>query len=158
MAELQSCLSLWSVPIPIPLLLPESPNWEWTRFFPNHFLRRRCAESWSNYSMAFRVSVLGLAALLTPLSLNAQTSPDLAKIMERLDRLEQENHRLSEQVRELQTQLGTPASNAASVEEKLDIQEKRIEETAQTKVEASQKFPIRLAGMALFNAFSNSKQ
>src|ERR1019366_3449077 len=29
---------------------------------------------------------------------------------------------------------------------------------AQTKVEASQKFPIRLTGMALFNAFANSKQ
>jgi hypothetical protein len=44
------------------------------------------------------------------------------------------------------------------VEERLDIQQQRIEEHAQTKVEASQKFPIRLAGMALFNAFLNSKQ
>ena len=34
----------------------------------------------------------------------------------------------------------------ATVEERLDIQEQRIEEQAQTKVEASQKFPIRLDG------------
>ncbi|MCU1238365.1 MAG: hypothetical protein JWP63_6332, partial [Candidatus Solibacter sp.] len=33
-----------------------------------------------------------------------------------------------------------------------------IQEQAQTKVEASQRYPIRLAGMALFNAFANSKQ
>src|SRR5947208_775364 len=33
-----------------------------------------------------------------------------------------------------------------------------VEEQAQTKVESSQKYPIRLAGMALFNAFMNSKQ
>jgi hypothetical protein len=44
------------------------------------------------------------------------------------------------------------------VEERLDIQEQRIAEQAQTKVEGSQKFPIRLAGMALVNAFVNSKQ
>jgi hypothetical protein len=88
----------------------------------------------------------------------AQTAPDLAKILERLDRLEQENRALSEQVRALQAQLGTPAPPPPTVEERLDIQQQRIEEHAQTKVEASQKFPIRLAGMALFNAFLNSKQ
>jgi hypothetical protein len=44
------------------------------------------------------------------------------------------------------------------VDQRLDIQQQRIEEQAQTKVETSQKFPIRVAGMALFNAFLNSKQ
>jgi hypothetical protein len=44
------------------------------------------------------------------------------------------------------------------VDERIEIQQQRIEEQAQTKVESSQKFPIRLAGMALFNAFVNSKQ
>jgi hypothetical protein len=78
--------------------------------------------------------------------------------MERLDRLEQENRALAEQVRALQAQLGATAPPPPTVEERLDIQQQRIEEHAQTKVEASQKFPIRLAGMALFNAFTNSKQ
>src|SRR5664280_2836064 len=99
-----------------------------------------------------------LALCLAPVSLCAQTAPDLAKIVERLDRLEQENRALSEQVRALQAQLGTPAPVPPTVEDRLDIQQQRIEEQAQTKVEASQKFAIRLAGMALFNAFLNSKQ
>jgi hypothetical protein len=102
---------------------------------------------------------LWLAALcLGPVSLSAQTAPDLAKILERLDRLEAENRALSEQVRALQAQLGTAAPPPPTTEERLDIQERRIAEQAQTKVEASQKFPIRLTGMALFNAFANSKQ
>ena len=108
--------------------------------------------------MAGRTSLVCLALCLAPVALCAQTAPDLAKILERLDRLEQENRALSEQVRALQAQLGTPAPPPPTVEERLDIQQQRIEEHAQTKVEASQKFPIRLAGMALFNAFVNSKQ
>ena len=35
--------------------------------------------------------------------------------------------------------------------------QQRVEEQAQSKVEASQKFPIRLTGMALFNSFLNSR-
>jgi hypothetical protein len=99
-----------------------------------------------------------LALCLAPVPLCAQTAPDLAKILQRLDRLEEENRALSEQVRSLQAQLGTPAPPPPTVEDRLDIQQQRIEEQAQTKVEASQKFAIRLAGMALFNAFLNSKQ
>jgi hypothetical protein len=108
--------------------------------------------------MAGRTSLVCLALWLAPGTLCAQTAPDLAKILERLDRLEQENRALSEQVRALQAQLGTTAPPPPTVDERLDIQQQRIEEQAQTKVETSQKFPIRIAGMALFNAFLNSKQ
>ena len=108
--------------------------------------------------MAARTSLACLALCLAPVTLYAQTAPDLSKILERLDRLEQENRALSEQVRALQAQLGTAAPPPPTVEERVDIQEQRIEDQAQTKVEASQKFPIRLTGMALFNAFMNSKQ
>jgi hypothetical protein len=38
----------------------------------------------------------------------------------------------------------------------VNVNERRISEQAQTKVEASQKFPISLNGMLLFNAFANS--
>src|ERR1039457_1682956 len=99
-----------------------------------------------------------LALCLASVPLCAQTAPDLAKILERLDRLEQENCAIREQVPAVQAQLGAPAPPPPTVEERLDVQQQRIEEQAQTKVEASQKFPIRLAGMALFNAFLNSKQ
>src|SRR5260370_14108380 len=110
--------------------------------------------------MSGRTSLACLTIYLAPVTLCAQsqTTPDLAKILERLDRLEQENRGLSEQVRALQAQLGTPAPSQSTVEERLDIQQQRSEEQAQTKVESSQKFPIHLAGMALFNAFLNSRQ
>ncbi|HTS28811.1 MAG TPA: hypothetical protein VMH81_23230 [Bryobacteraceae bacterium] len=135
--------------------------------------------------------LLGAAALLWPLSVAGQTQPELAGILERLDRLERENRALAEEVRSLRARLdsvgeskaapadsdggagtGTagqgavPGASAAAgattspltVEQALEIQGKQIDEQAQTKVEASQKFPIRLTGMALFNAFLNSRQ
>ncbi|SPE37809.1 conserved exported hypothetical protein [Candidatus Sulfopaludibacter sp. SbA3] len=114
---------------------------------------------------------VGTAAviLLFPLLLSAQSQPppELKSILDRLDRLEQENRSLAEQVRDLRAQLAAargetvPASgdaNTPTTEERLDIQQQRIEEQAQTKVEASQKFPIRLTGMALFNTFLDSRQ
>src|ERR1019366_2058781 len=51
-----------------------------------------------------------------------------------------------------------PAAPATTLAEKVDIGGQRIEEQAQTKVEASQRFPIAITGMALVNAFLNSKQ
>jgi hypothetical protein len=129
--------------------------------------------------MAVRSSWLYLALILAPATVGAQTAPDLNQILARLERLERENRELTEQVRALQAQVGVstpplapqslPQSSTQSspqsepqsiptIAEKLDIHEQRIEEQAQTKVESSQKFPIRFAGMALFNSFINSKQ
>jgi len=42
------------------------------------------------------------------------------------------------------------------LDQRVEIQERRINELAQTKVEAAQKFPVRLTGMLLFNSFLNS--
>jgi hypothetical protein len=42
------------------------------------------------------------------------------------------------------------------VDERLEIHETRIAEQAQTKIESSQKLPIRVTGMALFNAYVNT--
>jgi cell division protein FtsB len=109
-----------------------------------------------------------LASLLFPVLLGAQTPTDVAAIVERLDRLERENRAMAEEIQALRAQLNarqgeksTPpaeAQAAATLDEKVDIQGQRIEEQAQTKVEASQRFPIRLTGMALVNAFANSRQ
>jgi len=134
-----------------------------------------------------------------PLCLSGQTAPEAPTVLERLDRLEQKNRSLSEEVRVLRAELAavraaeslqapeavrapeaaaltaaaptgaaptvatptgaaTVEGSAATVEQQLEIQERRVDEQAQTKVEASQKFPIRLTGMALFNAFLDSKQ
>jgi len=102
-------------------------------------------------------------ALLAPLvRAPAQTTPELKQILERLDRVEDENRQLREQVRELREQMRASAAPAAEekprLDERLEIEERRTAEQAQTKVEASQRFPIRLTGMALVNAFYNSKQ
>ena len=113
-----------------------------------------------------------LAALILPHALTAQTQPDLTAILQRLDKLEQENRALSQEVRALRTRLdGTGEAAAVSdsanseresrpvtMEQRLAIQERRVEEQAETKVEAAQRFPIRLTGMLLFNAFTNSRQ
>ena len=100
-------------------------------------------------------------------SASAQTTPDMQAIVERLDRLEQQNRTLTEEIRALRQELASAraakapeaapaAPQAASTEERLDIQESRTAELAADKVEASQHFPIRITGMALFNSFLNS--
>lgn len=102
------------------------------------------------------------ALLLFPLPLAAQTPDNLQTVLERLDRLERQNRELMDEIRALRAELQparpAEAAGAPTLEQKVEIHERRIEEQAQTKVEASQKFPIRLTGMALFNAFTNSRQ
>jgi hypothetical protein len=97
--------------------------------------------------------------LLAPNSGAAQTSSELKEILQRLERLEAANRSLTDEVRALRTQLAavrTPQPEQPPVAEKVDVLESRVEEQAQSKVEASQRFPIRITGMALFNAFINS--
>jgi hypothetical protein len=128
--------------------------------------------------MARTIRLLGPVFALWPTLLAAQTQPQIAAILERLDRLESENRTLIEEVRALRARLEGAATAPApapraemapppvaaapeaapppTVEERLDVQEQRIAEQAQTKVEASQRFPIRLTGMALFNTYYNS--
>ena len=113
-----------------------------------------------------RRTLLACAALAFLPSLLPAQSPDLARILERLDRVEQENRALAAEVKQLRADLAASREPAApgaapatpTIEERVDIQQARIEEMAQTKVEASQRFPIRLTGMLLFNAFANSRQ
>jgi hypothetical protein len=88
---------------------------------------------------------------------------DLGQIMERLDRLEKQNQSLAEEVHQLRQELAEtrgqpqPAPGAPPLDEQVAVDRSRIEELAQSKVEASQHFPIRVTGMALFNAFLNSQ-
>jgi hypothetical protein len=124
-----------------------------------------------------RLNRLFCLGLLWPALLGAQQTPEINRILERLDKLEQENRALNEQVQQLKSELAAsrpdvsaPAAGAApataaaapaaspTAEERLAIQESRVEEQAQTKVEASEKFPISLTGMVLFNTYLNSRQ
>lgn len=79
------------------------------------------------------------------------------RILERLDRLERENDSLRRELQELRTQvvsLRTPEK--ATAEERLDVMERRVEEQAQAKVEASQRFPLKISGMLVANLYKNS--
>jgi hypothetical protein len=106
-----------------------------------------------------------LLALLAPVMLAAQSaSPEMQQIVGRLDRLEKQNQALTEEVQQLRQELaavrGQPAAAAPTgptLDEKVAVDEARTEDLAQSKVEASQHFPIRVTGMALFNGFLNSK-
>ncbi len=121
--------------------------------------------------------LLAVALLAAPLGLRAQAPPDLSAILARLDRLERENRELTDEVKALRARLDGTSADAAgpvapagaaspaappsvpqSLEDKVAIDQQRIEEMAQTKVEAAERFPIRLTGMLLFNAFLNSHQ
>lgn len=96
--------------------------------------------------------------LLSPALCAAPPQASVDRILERLDRLERDNDSLRRELQELRTQiagLGTPAPAAA--EERLDIVERRVEEQAQTKVEASQRFPIKISGMLVANLYRNSR-
>ena len=121
-----------------------------------------------------------LAVLLVPLLLRAQDKTELQQILDRLDRLEQENHQLADEVHALRTELAAargqtttqqpaqaqesqspstapPPATAAPLEERVPVVEQRVADLSQEKVEASQRFPISFTGMVLFNAFLNGK-
>lgn len=112
--------------------------------------------------MQLRILLFCFLVLAPPLAAQDQ----LRGILERLEKLEQENRALRSELNELRRQVaGQPAAapaaaaaaEAPKLEERVEVQEARTAELAQTKVEASSRFPITITGMALFNAFSNTK-
>jgi len=109
--------------------------------------------------------------LFAAASAAAQTAAETQKILDRLDRLESENRHLSEEITELRNELAEararvavpdpppPASQSegGNVSDQLDVDKNRIAELDQKKVESSQKMPVQLTGMLLFNAFRNGE-
>jgi len=98
-----------------------------------------------------------------------QTAPDMQKILERLDRLEDENQKLLDELRQLRSELKAaqtiPVSTAAPEQgagtapdtERIAVLESRTADLDQSKISSSQRFPISLTGMLLFNAFMNGR-
>ena len=103
----------------------------------------------------------------------AHAQTDMKAVIDRLERLEQQNLELVQEIRALRSELkgartaAAVASDEADVsitppetpplEERVSVQERRLEEQAQSKVESGLKLPVRLTGMILFNAYSNSR-
>jgi hypothetical protein len=112
-------------------------------------------------------SVLAQDASNSQKQTGGQKQADVQKILDRLQQLEDQNRQIIDEIRALRNELNThieptaqtesPPNTPPSLNERMDVQENRTAELAQTKVEASQRFPVSLTGMLLFNAFDNGK-
>jgi hypothetical protein len=110
-----------------------------------------------SYTRSFAF-ICGHLAFFSPFCAFSQTSDEFKQILDRLSRLEEQNRNLANEVHALREQLAAPTAAAPAeppVAERLDVVENRVQEQAQTKVEASQRLPIKLTGTFLFNAFLN---
>src|SRR5207245_11805866 len=78
------------------------------------------------------------------------------------DKLEKQNEALTAEIQALRKELAEASSSAggpakATLAERMDVQESRTAELAQAKIETSQRVPVSLTGMVLFNAFRNGR-
>jgi hypothetical protein len=81
----------------------------------------------------------------------SQINPDIQKVLDRLEKLEDENRKLVDEIHQLRNEV------TGRNTERIEVQENRTAELAQSKVETSQRLPVSLTGMLLFNAFENGK-
>src|SRR5574338_1428383 len=103
------------------------------------------------------------ALLVSVLPAFCQTRPDMQEIMRRLERLEEQNRELMQEIRSLKKQLSdTPpgqsrgaeaqpaqglqpeAEAQPSIEERVAVAERRVEELEQSKAGAEQRLPLTL--------------
>jgi hypothetical protein len=99
---------------------------------------------------------------------HAQQSPDLQQVLERLDRLENQNRELMTEIRALRQQLDStkaapesppsteaspPVAAAVPLNERVDVDEQRISQQDQEKISSEHKLPVTLTGMLLLNTF-----
>lgn len=121
---------------------------------PRDLRRPRVARSGG----AARMSACATLICLIAPFVNAQPSPDMRQILQRLDRIEAQNRELMNEVQELRKQLsaakpvGAP-EESAPVEERVDVQDHRIAQLDQEKISSEHKLPVTLTGMLLFNSF-----
>ena len=91
-----------------------------------------------------------------------QSQPDLRQILDRLQRLEDQNRELLAEVHSLKEEIVASRSKPADAQaaepalaERMEVQERRTEDLAQTRVESEHRFPVQLTGMVLFNTYWN---
>jgi hypothetical protein len=128
-------------------------------------MREKRSGSRTRPAHAASIAILLFVAPYPPM--RAQTAADTRQIIDRLERVERQNAELTEEIRQLRTQLSAlqgaaslPAVVAAgapsATEDALAIHQARIDEQAQSKVEGVHKLPLRISGMALFNGYYNT--
>jgi hypothetical protein len=85
-----------------------------------------------------------------------QPSPEtLQRILDRLDSLEKQNETLLKEIHDLRQELSGQAS--PPVKEQVEAVEQQTKDLAQTRVSASQRFPVSLTGMFLFDATKSGR-
>ena len=103
----------------------------------------------------FKAATVLLAAISMPSLICAQQQPSpesIRQILERLDSLEKQNDAIIKEIHDLRQTLAAQAQSSPPLEERVEETEQRTRDQAQTKVGASQRFPISLTGMFLFDA------
>ncbi len=112
----------------------------------------------SNRSLNKLATVVFVVHLVsTPAVAQESLSPaTIQTILDRLDVLEKQNQALLQEIKSLREVVkGQPATTAQSADElsdRVSVAENRIAEQAQTKVSASQRLPVSLTGMILFDS------
>ncbi len=114
---------------------------------------------WSNHYLNKFACVALIAYLGIGLAQAQESSSPstMQKILDRLDALEKENQALLLEIKSLREEVKAQppaASDQASddLKDRVTVAENRIQEQAQTKVGASQRFPLSLNGMILFDS------
>ena len=113
---------------------------------------------WKSCCSRIGAVALAVAALSTQSAAQEQVSPDtLQHILDRLDTLEKQNEALLTEVKQLREAVKTAQSESAArtqaLQDRAEVTAQQVKDQAQTKVEASQRFPISLTGMFLFDSF-----
>ena len=115
--------------------------------------------------LLFWIAALPVIAQLPP-EAQSPPEPDLRRVVERLERLEEQNKQLLSEVRALREELsGKRATEAAAQEppsappltERVEVLEQRSADHEQSKLETEHRMPVQLSGMLLFNAFANGR-
>ncbi|MDQ2777509.1 MAG: DUF2681 domain-containing protein [Acidobacteriota bacterium] len=97
-------------------------------------------------------------AIAVAATANAQTASTDAtqKMLDRLDTLEKQNAQLLDEIRQLRQEVKERQVQQSEandrIEDRVAVTETRIDEHTQTKLSSSQRFPISLTGMFLFDA------
>jgi hypothetical protein len=118
------------------------------------------------------LTAAALFTLISPTSRAQELNQDLvARILQRLDALEQQNRELLSEIRSLREELakgnaqappaaesaGAAVGENAPTEERVDVAEQQIRDLSQSRVESEHRDPIQLTGMLLFNGFRNGR-
>ncbi len=119
---------------------------------------------WKNYfNWKISFNRIGAAAVAIALcgmqsAAQQQASPDtLQHILDRLDTLEKQNESLLTEVKQLREAVKAAQADSAArtqtLQDRAEVTAQEVKDQAQTKVESSQRFPISLTGMFLFDSY-----